>query len=49
MAADKDNEAWAFSFPSIDGGSVKFADFKGRVLLVANTASFAATLINTRV
>ncbi|MEA2791578.1 MAG: glutathione peroxidase [Acetobacteraceae bacterium] len=40
MAADKDQTAWTFSFPSIDGGAVRFADFKGRVLLVTNTASF---------
>jgi glutathione peroxidase len=40
MAADKDEVAWAFSFPSIDGGTLNLADFKGRVLLVANTASF---------
>jgi glutathione peroxidase len=40
MAADKDQVAWAFSFPSIDGGTVNLGDFEGRVLLVANTASF---------
>jgi glutathione peroxidase len=45
MAADKaqaDNaqSAWTFTFPSIDGGALKLSDFKGRVLLVANTASF---------
>ena len=40
MAADKDQMAWAFRFPSIEGGNVDLADFKGRVLLVANTASF---------
>jgi glutathione peroxidase len=40
MAAEKDQVAWTFKFPSIDGGSVDLADFKGRVLLVANTASF---------
>jgi glutathione peroxidase len=40
MAADKDQLAWDFSFPSIDGGVVKFSDLKGRVLLVTNTASF---------
>ena len=40
MAADKEQLAWAFSFPSIDGGSVNFAEYAGRVLLVANTASF---------
>jgi glutathione peroxidase len=28
-----------FSFPAIDGGTVKLADFKGRPVLVVNTAS----------
>jgi glutathione peroxidase len=32
--------AWDFSFPAIDEGMLKFADMKGRVLLVTNTASF---------
>ncbi len=40
MPADTDKIAWTFTFPSIDGGTVDLADFKGRVLLVANTASF---------
>jgi glutathione peroxidase len=40
MAADKDQGAFGFSFPSIDGGTLDLAAFKGRVLLVANTASF---------
>jgi glutathione peroxidase len=45
MAADSkdpaaDKLAWAFGFPSIDGGQLDFAAFKGRVLLVTNTASF---------
>lgn len=40
MATDKDQLAWSFSFASIDGGALNFSDFKGRVLLVANTASF---------
>jgi glutathione peroxidase len=40
MAAEKDQLAWDFDFPSIDGGTLAFSDFKGRVLLVANTASF---------
>src|SRR5215469_13781843 len=35
-----DGVAWDFSFPSIETGTVDFAAFKGRVLLVANTASF---------
>jgi glutathione peroxidase len=40
MAADNEKTAWAFGFPSIDGAALNFADFKGRVLLVTNTASF---------
>jgi len=32
--------AWEFGFPSIDDGALELAAFKGRVLLVANTASF---------
>jgi glutathione peroxidase len=40
MAADNDQLAWGFGFPSIDGGTLNFADYKGRVLLVTNTASF---------
>jgi glutathione peroxidase len=39
MAAENEQLAWAFSFPSIEGGTLKFADFRGRVLVVANTAS----------
>jgi glutathione peroxidase len=40
MAADKSKTAWDFSFPSIDRGMLNLASFKGRVLLVVNTASF---------
>lgn len=40
MDADNDRVAWDFSFPSIDGGTLNLADFKGQVVLVANTASF---------
>jgi glutathione peroxidase len=40
MAADKEQVAWTFSFPSIDGGTLDFSQFTGRVLLVTNTASF---------
>jgi glutathione peroxidase len=40
MAADKDQLAWDFDFPAIDGGTLKFSEFTGGVLLVANTASF---------
>jgi glutathione peroxidase len=32
--------AWDFGFSSIDGGELDLAAFKGRVLLVTNTASF---------
>jgi glutathione peroxidase len=32
--------AWNFSFPSIEDGTLNMADYRGRVLLVANTASF---------
>ncbi len=40
MAANSNETAWAFTFPSIDGGMLNLADYKGRVLLVTNTASF---------
>jgi glutathione peroxidase len=40
MAANKETLAWDFGFPSIDEGRLDFASFKGRVLLVTNTASF---------
>ncbi len=32
--------AWDFKFPSIDDGTLDFADYKGRVILAVNTASF---------
>jgi len=32
--------AWDFTFPSIEGATLNFADQRGRVLLVVNTASF---------
>jgi len=32
--------AWDFEFPSIDEGLLRLADFRGKVLLVVNTASF---------
>ena len=40
--ADKtdDKSAWDFRFPAIDGGEFDLAAYKGRVLLVTNTASF---------
>jgi glutathione peroxidase len=31
---------WDFSFPSLEDGLLNLADFRGRVLLVVNTASF---------
>ena len=40
MAADADKLAWDFRFPSIEGGDLDLAAFKGRALLVVNTASF---------
>jgi glutathione peroxidase len=40
MAAGQDKRAWDFSFPAIDGGQLDLGAFKGRVLVVANTASF---------
>ena len=39
-ATGPDQLAWEFSFPAIEGGVLNLADFKGRVLLVVNTASF---------
>jgi glutathione peroxidase len=32
--------AWDFALPSIDGGTLDLGKFRGRVLLVTNTASF---------
>ncbi len=32
--------AWTFSFPDIDGGTLDLAKFRGRALMVVNTASF---------
>jgi len=40
MAAGTDKQAWDFSFPGIDGGTLDFQAFEGRVLLGTNTASF---------
>jgi glutathione peroxidase len=39
MAADE-TRAWSFTFPAIEGGTLDLGTFKGRVLLVVNTASF---------
>ncbi len=33
-------QAWDFSLPALDGGMLDLAAYRGRVLLVANTASF---------
>ena len=33
-------DAFSFSFPSIEDGTLDFAAYRGRVLLVTNTASF---------
>ena len=40
MAATEETLAWAFDFPAIEGGTLALGAFQGRVLLVANTASF---------
>jgi len=40
MAAGTEKLAWEFSFPAIGEGTLELAPLKGRVLLVANTASF---------
>ncbi len=32
--------AWQFEMPSIDEGLLRFADYRGKVLLVVNTASY---------
>ena len=40
MSAAKQELAWDFSFPAIDGGTLDLRAFAGRVLLVVNTASF---------
>jgi glutathione peroxidase len=39
-AQAQEKTAWDFTFPSIDGGTIDLAQFRGRVLLVVNTASF---------
>jgi glutathione peroxidase len=40
MAASEEKLAWAFDFPAIEGGTLALDAFRGRVLLVTNTASF---------
>jgi len=40
LAANTTNvNAWSFSFPALQGGDIKLADFKGKPILVINTAS----------
>ncbi|HBN48434.1 MAG TPA: glutathione peroxidase, partial [Thalassospira sp.] len=39
MASDKATNAYDFSFPSIDGGEIDLADYRGKAVLVVNTAS----------
>jgi len=34
--------AWQFEWPSLDEGILKLADYRGKALLVVNTASFCA-------
>ncbi|WP_207536643.1 glutathione peroxidase [Sabulicella rubraurantiaca] len=38
--ATTSEEAWGFSFDALEGGSLPLEQFRGRVLLVVNTASF---------
>ena len=33
-------DAWSFTFPAIEGGALALAEYRNRVLLVVNTASF---------
>ncbi len=40
MTVPGDARAWDFDFPDISGGRLDLAAFKGRVLLITNTASF---------
>lgn len=40
MAATSPLTAWDFRLPAIDGGDLNLAAYRGRVLLVVNTASF---------
>ena len=41
-AANSPGTAWQFEMPSIEEGTLRFADFRGKVLLVVNTASFCS-------
>ena len=40
MAAGQVKQAWDFSFPAIEGGTLALGAFRGKALLVVNTASF---------
>ena len=40
MAADTAKRAWDFSFSAIEGGMLALDRYRGKVLLVVNTASF---------
>ena len=39
-AAGGPGSAYDFTFPALEGGDLRLADFRGQVLLVVNTASF---------
>lgn len=39
-AAPEPGNAWGFEFPSIEEGTLRLGDYRGKVLLVVNTASF---------
>ena len=39
-AGPDSRNAWQFKFPSIEEGTLRLADFRGKVMLVVNTASF---------
>ncbi len=39
-AAPEPPTAWRFEMPSIEEGTLRFQDFRGKVLLVVNTASY---------
>jgi glutathione peroxidase len=40
MGASDETLAWSFDFPAIDGGTLALSAYRGRALLVVNTASF---------
>ena len=39
-AAPEPGNAWGFEFPSIEEGTLRLGDYRGKVLLVVNTASY---------